>query len=54
MKIIKHKNKFFFIFKRYQARNQRGDFKIRRFRIDYDEKYEDYDFDCYRADQGIS
>ena len=41
MKIIKHKNKIFFIFKRYQARNQKDDFKIRRFRINYDKKYED-------------
>ena len=40
VKIIKHKNGIFFIFKRYQARNQRGDFKIHRFRIDYDEEYE--------------
>ena len=40
----------FFIFKRYQARNQRNDFKIRYFHINYDEEYEDYDFDCYRAD----
>ena len=39
VKIIKQKNKIFFIFKRYQARNQRDDFKIHRFRIDYDEKY---------------
>ena len=54
VKIIEYKNEFFFIFKRYQARNQRGDFKIRRFRIDYDEKYEDYNFDCHRADQNIS
>ena len=54
MKIIKYKNEFFFIFKRYQARNQRDDFKIHRFRIDYDEKYEDYDFDYHRADQNIS
>ena len=49
MKIIKHKSETFFIFKHYQARNQRGDFKIRRFRIDYNEKYEDYNFDYYRA-----
>ena len=53
MKIIKHKSEVFFIFKRYQARNQKGDFKVRRFRIDYNKKYEDYDFDCYRADQDI-
>ena len=49
MKIIEYKNKTFFIFKRYQARNQKDDFKIYYFRIDYDEKYEDYDFDYYRA-----
>ena len=49
MKIIKYKNKVFFIFKRYQIRNQRGDFKIRRLRIDYDKEYEDYDFDYYRV-----
>ena len=42
--------RFFFTFKRYQARNQKDDFKIHRLRIDYDEKYEDYDFDYYRAD----
>ena len=54
MKIIKHKNKVFFVFKRYQARNQKNDFKIHRFRIDYDEKYENYDFDCHRANQDIS
>ena len=53
MKIIKYKNKIFFIFKRYQARNQRGDFKIRHFRINYDEKYEYYNFDYHRADQDI-
>ena len=47
MKIIKYKNETFFVFKRYQARNQKDDFKIRRFRTDYDEKYKDYDFDCY-------
>ena len=54
MKIIKYKNKTFFIFKRYQTRNQKDDFKIRRFRIDYDEKYENYDFDYHRANQDIS
>ena len=48
MKIIEHKNETFFVFKRYQARNQRGDFKVYRFRIDYDEEYKDYDFDYYR------
>ena len=41
--------KLFFIFKRYQARNQKGDFKIRYLRIDYDEKYKNYNFDCHRA-----
>ena len=50
MKIIEYKNKAFFIFKRYQIRNQKDDFKIRRFRIDYDEKYKNYNFDCHRAD----
>ena len=54
MKIIKYKNETFFTFKRYQARNQKDDFKIHRFRIDYDEKYEDYNFDYYRANQDIS
>ena len=54
MKIIEQKSEIFFIFKRYQARNQRGDFKVRYLRIDYDEEYEDYDFDYHRADQGIS
>ena len=49
MKIIKYKNEIFFIFKRYQARNQKDDFRIRYFRIDYDKEYEDYDFDYYRA-----
>ena len=53
MKIIKYKNETFFVFKRYQARNQKKNFKIRRFRIDYNESYEDYDFDCYRANQDI-
>ena len=53
MEIIEHKSETFFIFKRYQVRNQKDDFKIHRFRIDYDEKYEDYDFDCHRADQDI-
>ena len=50
MKIIEHKSEVFFIFKRYQARNQKNDFKVRRFRTDYDEKYEDYNFDYHRAD----
>ena len=50
MKIIIYKNEIFFIFKRYQARNQKDDFKIYRLRIDYNKKYEDYNFDCYRAD----
>ena len=50
MKIIKYKNEVFFVFKRYQIQNQKNDFKVRRFPIDYDEKYEDYNFDCYRAD----
>ena len=50
MKIIKYKNKVFLVFKRYQIRNQKDDFKIRRLRIDYDEKYENYDFDYHRAD----
>ena len=54
MKIIEYKNEIFFIFKCYQARNQRDDFKIRRFRIDYDEKYENYDFDYHRVNQNIS
>ena len=54
MKIIKYKNEIFFIFKRYQARNQKDDFKIHHLRIDYNEKYEDYNFDCYRANQNIS
>ena len=53
MKIIEHKNKIFFIFKHYQTRNQKDDFKVRYLRINYDEKYEDYDFDCHRADQDI-
>ena len=53
MKIIKYKNKVFFIFKRYQTRNQRDDFKIRYFHIDYDKEYEDYDFDYHRANQNI-
>ena len=50
MKIIKYKNEIFFIFKRYQIRNQKNDFKIRYFRINYDEEYENYNFDYYRAD----
>ena len=54
MKIIEHKSETFFVFKRYQARNQKGDFKIRYFRIDYNEKYEDYDFDYYYINQNIS
>ena len=49
MKIIKYKNKIFFIFTRYQARNQKNDFKIHHFRIDYNKKYKDYNFDYYRA-----
>ena len=49
MKIIEYKNEIFFIFKRYQARNQKSDFKIYYFRIDYDEEYKNYDFDCYHA-----
>ena len=49
MKIIEHKNKIFLIFKRYQTRNQKNDFKIHYLRIDYNEKYEDYDFDYHRA-----
>ena len=53
MKIIKYKNEIFFIFKHYQARNQKNDFKIHRLHIDYDKKYEDYNFDCHRADQDI-
>ena len=53
MKIIKYKNEIFFIFKRYQIRNQKNDFKIHRFRINYDEKYEDYNFDYHRANQDI-
>ena len=53
MNIIEYKKKTFFIFKRYQARNQKDDFKIYYFRIDYDEKYENYNFDCYRANQDI-
>ena len=54
MKIIKHKNEIFFIFKRYQARNQKDDFKIYYLRINYNEEYKDYNFDCHRADQNIS
>ena len=50
MKIIKYKNKFFFVFKRYQIRNQKDDFKVHRFRIDYNKKYENYNFDYHRAD----
>ena len=53
MKIIKYKNKTFSAFKRFQTRNQKNDFKIHRFHFDYNEKYEDYDFDCYYANQGI-
>ena len=53
MKIIRYKSETFFVFKRYQARNQKDDFKVRRFRIDYNEKYEDYDFDCHRINQNI-
>ena len=53
MKIIEYKNETFFIFKRYQARNQKDDFKIYRFRIDYNNEYENYDFDYHRADQDI-
>ena len=54
MKIIEHKNEIFFIFKRYQTRNQRDDFKIHRFRINYNKKYKNYNFDYYRANQNIS
>ena len=54
MEIIKHKSETFFIFKRYQARNQKSDFKIRRCQTDYNEKYEDYDFNYYCANQDIS
>ena len=36
MKIIKYKNEIFFIFKRYQIYNQKNDFKVHYFRIDYD------------------
>ena len=54
MKIIEYKKKVFFTFKRYQTRNQKDDFKIHRLRIDYDEKYENYNFDYHRADQNIS
>ena len=50
IKIIEYKNEIFFVFKRYQARNQKDDFKIYHFRIDYGGEYEDYDFDCYRVD----
>ena len=50
MKIIKHKSEIFLIFKRYQIRNQKNDFKVRYFRTDYNEKYENYDFDYHRAD----
>ena len=53
MKIIEYKNEIFFIFKRYQARNQKNDFKIHRFHINYNEKYENYNFDCHRANQNI-
>ena len=49
MKIIKYKSETFFIFERYQVRNQKNDFKVHCFRIDYNEKYKDYDFDCYRV-----
>ena len=35
-------------------RNQKDDFKIRRFRIDYNEKYENDNFDYHRANQNIS
>ena len=48
-RLLNIKMRFFFIFKRYQARNQKSDFKIYRFRIDYDEKYENYNFDYHRA-----
>ena len=54
MKIIKYKNETFFVFKRYQIRNQRDDFRIYRFRIDYNEKYDNYDFDYHHADYNIS
>ena len=54
MKIIEYKNKAFLVFKRYQTYNQKSDFKIHYFRINYDEKYENYDFDYHRADQDIS
>ena len=50
MKIIEYKNEIFFIFKRYQIRNQKNDFKVRYLRIDYEEKYENYNFDYHRAD----
>ena len=53
MKIIKYKNEIFFIFKRYQVRNQKNDFKIRRLHIDYDEEYKDYNFDYHYANQDI-
>ena len=54
MKIIKYKNETFLIFKRYQARNQKKNFKIRYLRTDYNEKYEDYNFNYYRINQNIS
>ena len=50
MKIIEYKNETFFVFKRYQARNKKTDFKVHRLRIDYDKEYKNYDFDCHRVD----
>ena len=50
MKIIKYKNKTFFIFKRFQIRNQKDDFKVRHFRSDCNKKYKNYNFDYYYTD----
>lgn len=54
VEVIESKSEAFPAFKRYQARNQRGDITVRRLRTDYGGEYEDYDFDVYRADQGIT
>lgn len=54
VEVIERKSDAFAAFKRFQLRNEHGDFTVRRLRSDYGGEYEDYGFDIYRADHGIT
>ena len=53
LKSLNIKANFFFVFKCYQIKNQYENVIIKRFRIDYDDEYENFHFNIYYIDYDI-